>query len=262
MARAAGSPRDWGPLRARAVLQYDGTAYRGWQRQADAHTIQETCEAALARVLGPTDIVAAGRTDTGVHARGQVVHFDTAAGLSPPALRRAWNSYLPPDIWIARLARAAPDFHARYDAVARTYRYRLALGRMAPSPFVSRFAWPVGRPLDWSRMEEATCAIAGPHDFRRFAKGAGEYPPRPGIEPGLCTIRRARWIRSREGRVLEVTADRFLRHMVRALVGAIVAVGLGRIDVDEIRSALEGNGTRPRAAYAPPQGLFLWAVEY
>ena len=249
-------------MRARAVLQYDGTAYRGWQRQADALTIQGTCETALARVLGPTDIVAAGRTDSGVHARGQVVHFDTAAGLPPAALRRAWNAYLPPDIWVARLARAAPDFHARYDAVTRTYRYRLALGRMAPSPFVRRFAWPLGRPLDWSRMENATRAIVGAHDFRRFAKGAGEHPPRPGIEPGRCDIRQARWIRSREGRVLEVTADRFLRHMVRALVGAIVTAGLGRIEVDEIRSALDGDGPRPRATYAPPQGLFLWAVEY
>ncbi|HEU4464704.1 MAG TPA: tRNA pseudouridine(38-40) synthase TruA [Gemmatimonadota bacterium] len=249
-------------MRARAVLQYDGTAYRGWQRQADAVTIQETCEAALARVVGPTVVVAAGRTDTGVHARGQVVHFDTAAGLSPAALRRAWNAYLPPDIWVARLARAAPDFHARYDAVARTYRYRLALGRMAPSPFVRRFAWPVDRPLDWSRMEDATRSITGTHDFRRFAKGAGDHPPRAGSEPGRCAVRRARWIRSREGRVLEVTADRFLRHMVRALVGAIVAAGLGRIDVDEIRSALDADGSRPRATYAPPQGLFLWAVEY
>jgi tRNA pseudouridine38-40 synthase len=177
-------------------------------------------------------------------------------------LRRAWNAYLPADIWVARLARAAPDFHARHDAVARTYRYRLALGRMAPSPFVRRFAWPIDRPLDWGRMEAATGTLVGAHDFRRFAKGAGEHPPRPGLEPGRCEVRAARWIRSREGRVLEVTADRFLRHMVRALVGAIVAAGLGRIEVDEIRSALDEYGPRPRASYAPPQGLFLWGVEY
>lgn len=262
MARAVVSPRDCRPLRARAVLQYDGTAYRGWQRQTDALTIQGTCEEALARILGPTDIVAAGRTDTGVHARGQVVHFDTAAGLSPAAVRRAWNAHLPTDIWVARLECAEADFHARHDAVARTYRYRLALGRMAPSPFVRRYAWPVDRRLDWPRMEAATRAIVGVHDFRRFAKGAGGPRVRPATEPGRCDVRRARWLRSREGRVLELTADRFLRHMVRALVGAIVAAGQGRIDPQEIRRALEPNGARPRATYAPPQGLFLWAVEY
>ena len=262
MARPVVGSRDCRPLRARAVLQYDGTAYRGWQRQADALTIQGTCEAALARVLGPTSIVAAGRTDTGVHARGQVVHFDTAAGLSPAALRRAWNAYLPADIWALRVARAEPDFHARHDAVARTYRYRLALGRMARSPFVRRYAWPVERPLDWDRMERATGAILGAHDFRRFAKGAGEHRVRAASEPGRCEIRAARWGRAREGRVLEITADRFLRHMVRALVGAIVAVGLGRIEAGEIRDALEPGGPRPRATYAPPEGLFLWAVEY
>lgn len=262
MAHAAAGSRDCPPLRARAVLQYDGTAYRGWQRQADALTVQGTCEAALARILGPTVILAAGRTDTGVHARGQVVHFDTAAGLSPAALRRAWNAQLPTDIWVARLARAAIDFHARHDAVARTYRYRLALGRMAPSPFVRRFAWPISRPLDWTRMEAATAAIMGVHDFRRFAKGTGEHRVRPVSEPGRCDVREARWLRSREGRVLVITADRFLRHMVRALVGAIVASGLGRIEPDEIRAALEPDGHRPRASYAPPQGLFLWAVEY
>ena len=240
-------------MRARAVLQYDGTAYRGWQRQSDASTVQAACEEALARVLGPTSVVAAGRTDTGVHARGQVVHFDSAAGISPTALRRAWNAHLPTDIWVARLERAAPGFHARHDASARTYRYRLALGRDAPSPFVRRYAWPIRRRLDWERMETSTAAIVGAHDFRRFAKGA---------EDGRCEVRSAAWIRSREGRALEVTADRFLRHMVRAIAGAIVAVGLGRIDPAELAAALEPGGARPRATYAPPQGLFLWSVEY
>lgn len=241
------------PLRIRAVLQYDGTAYRGWQRQSDAPTVQAACEEALARVLEPTPILAAGRTDTGVHARGQVVHFDTAAGISPTALRRAWNAHLPTDIWVARLERAPAGFHARYDATARTYRYRLALGRDAWSPFVRRYAWPIRRRLDWDRMDSATSALVGAHDFRRFAKGAAE---------GRCTIRSARWVRSREGRAFEVTADRFLRHMVRAIVGAIVAVGLGGIDPAEVAAALEPGGARPRASYAPPHGLFLWSVEY
>jgi tRNA pseudouridine38-40 synthase len=207
-------------------------------------------------------VVAAGRTDTGVHARGQVVHFDHGVRMSTRDLRRAWNARLPAAIWVARLARARPDFHARHDAVARTYRYQLALGAMGASPFVRRYAWPVERPLDWEAMDDATEALIGTHDFRRFAKGAGEHRTANTREPGRCTVRAARWLRSREGRALEITADRFLRHMVRALVGSIVAAGLGRIGADEVAAALAPDGARPRAGYAPPQGLFLWEVEY
>ena len=248
-------------MRVRAVLQYDGTSYRGWQRQSDASTVQAACEDALERIVGKTAVVAAGRTDTGVHARGQVVHFDHDTGMSARDLRRAWNAHLPNAIWVARLERARPDFHARHDAVARTYRYQLALGGMAASPFVRRYAWPVQRPLDWDAMSVATEVLVGEHDFRRFAKGAGHRTV-DGVEPGRCVVRAARWLRSRDGRALEITADRFLRHMVRALVGSIVAVGLGRIGADEVRASLAPDGVRPRATYAPPQGLFLWEVEY
>lgn len=246
----------------RAVLQYDGTAYRGWQRQVDAVTVQGTCEGALERILGPTAVVAAGRTDTGVHARGQVVHFDHEGLMSARELRRAWNALLPDDIWVARMAAAQPGFHARHDAVARTYRYHLALGRNSESPFVRRYAWAVQNPLDWDAMRRATEALLGKHDFRRFAKGAGEPRVRAAAEPGRCTVREARWLKSREGRVLAITADRFLRHMVRALAGALVAVGEGRIEPGALTAALRPGGERPRAGYAPPQGLFLWAVDY
>jgi tRNA pseudouridine38-40 synthase len=249
-------------LRVRAVLQYDGTAYRGWQRQADAVTVQGACEDALERILGPTVVVAAGRTDTGVHARAQVVHFDHEGVMSPRELRRAWNALLPDDIWVERIAAATPDFHARHDAVARTYRYHLALGRLAHSPFVRRYAWAVRGPLDWDAMTGASRDLLGTHDFRRFAKGAGESRVRAAAEPGRCTVRDARWLRSREGRVLSLTADRFLRHMVRALAGALVAVGQGRIDRGAVAAALAPGGERPRAGYAPPRGLFLWAVDY
>jgi len=228
--------------RVRATLQYDGTQYRGWQRQIDATTVQGACEAALERIVGPSD-------------------FDHEGRLSPRELRRAWNAQLPADVWVSRLESAAPRFHARHDATARTYRYHLALGRQAFSPFVRRYAWPMRRALDWEAMEAATREIVGRHDFRRFAKGAGDARTRA-EDPGGCTVQGARWLRSREGRALELTADRFLRHMVRAIVGSIVAVGQGRIGPDAVRDALAPGGDRPRAGYAPPQGLFLWAVEY
>ena len=247
--------------RVKAVLEYDGTAYRGWQRQADAPTVQATCEAALAEVLqGEVAVVAAGRTDTGVHARGQVVHFDHAARLGAAELQRAWNARLPDDIWVASLTPTRPDFHARHDARARTYRYRVALGPRCHSPFVRRYAWPVAGAMDWSLIEAATGRLLGAHDFRPFAKGAP--PTRAGEPPGRCTVVTARWRNTREGRALEITADRFLRHMVRALAGALVAIGRGRIGPDEIDRALAEGRPRPAAGYAPPNGLFLWRVTY
>ncbi len=244
-----------------AVLEYDGTRYRGWQRQAEAHTVQRACEEALAEVLrNAVGVVASGRTDAGVHARGQVVHFDHAGRLTPTELRRAWNARLPDDIWVARLRAARPDFHARFDARSRTYRYRLAVGPRAHSPFVRRYAWPVREELAWGRMEKAARALLGPHDFRPFSKGPPA--PRRGMPPGACTVTAARWRRTREGRALEITADRFLRHMVRALVGTLVAVGDGRLAPEIIAETLRSGGPRPPARQAPPNGLFLWRVEY
>lgn len=246
------------PIRIRGLLQYDGTGYRGWQRQPDAPTVQETCERALAEVLGePVAIVAAGRTDTGVHARGQVVHLEQPGKLEPAELCRAWNAHLPRAIWVERLEEAAPDFHARHDARRRTYRYYIAEGAGSRSPFVRRYAWPQDRPLEWEAVEAATARLLGTHDFRRFAKGDGS-----GVETGICTIMEARWDPTAEGRVLNITADRFLRHMVRAIVAALVSVGRGRVPGEALGAALEEDGPRVVAGAAPPHGLFLWKVEY
>lgn len=240
--------------RIRGVLQYDGTSYRGWQRQPDAPTVQETCERALAEVLGEmVAVVAAGRTDTGVHARGQVVHFEHADRLEPAEIHRAWNARLPRDVWVERLEGAAPDFHARHDALRRTYRYYVAEGARSRSPFVRRYAWAQVRALEWEPIEAATARLLGTHDFRRFAKGDGR---------GICTIMDARWDPTEEGRVLKITADRFLRHMVRAIVAALVAVGRGRVPQEALGAALEEDGSRVPAGAAPPHGLFLWKVEY
>ncbi|HUP01584.1 MAG TPA: tRNA pseudouridine(38-40) synthase TruA [Gemmatimonadota bacterium] len=247
--------------RLKAVLHYDGSAYRGWQRQPDAVTLQGTCERALAGVLGrPTALTAAGRTDTGVHARGQVAHFDHDAAIAPADLKRAWNARLPEDIWVERLGWAPAGFHARRDAVARTYRYFVAEGSGSRSPFVGRYSWGIQRPLDWDRVEAATRMLAGTHDFRRYAKGVPAK--REGRNPGQCTVYVAVWRPTRTGRALEITADRFLRHMVRALAGALVAVGRRRLTPADIAAALEPDGPRAAAAHAPPRGLFLWKVAY
>ena len=249
------------PNRVRGVLQYDGTGYRGWQRQPDAPTVQETCERALENVLGePVAVVAASRTDTGVHARGQVVHFEHRGRLEPPELRRAWNAHLPCDIWVERLENARPGFHARHDARRRTYHYYVAEGPESPSPFVRRYAWAQVRALDWGSIETATSRLLGRHDFRCFAKGDGR-----GVleeDRGMCTILDVRWDPTEQGRVLKMTADRFLRHMVRAIVATLVAVGRGRVSEQALAGAVEGRGPRISAGAAPPHGLFLWKVEY
>lgn len=248
--------------RLRAVLEYDGTGYRGWQRQPDAPTVQQACERAIRDVLGEeTAVIASGRTDTGVHARGQVVHFDHTGRIAPPELRKAWNARLPDDVWVAGLEPADDEFHARYDAVRRTYRYHVATGRRARSPFRRRYAWPLDRDPRWDRTLAATNALVGTHDFHRFAKGVGP-PSDDGPETGRCTVFDARWSESPEGRTFEITADRYLRHMVRAIVGALVAIGHERLEPTSIEAALAPGGERAAAAYAPPQGLFLWRVEY
>ncbi|MDX1622542.1 MAG: tRNA pseudouridine(38-40) synthase TruA [Gemmatimonadota bacterium] len=249
--------------RIKAVLEYDGTAYRGWQRQPDATTVQGTCERAIAKVVGdPVDVVASGRTDSGVHARGQTVHVDVDAGIDPPDLRRAWNAYLPDDVWVRELAPAPSGFHARHDARARTYRYYVAHGPRARSPFVSRYHWSLDRPVDWDRIERATGRLTGTHDFRRFAKGSKRARRRAGRPPGRCTVAGAAWRSVPAGRMLEITADRYLRHMVRALVGTLIDIGRDRVTIAELERALEPGGERPSAGYAPPRGLFLWRVEY
>ena len=248
--------------RLKALLQYDGSAYRGWQRQPDAVSVQETCERALARVVGePIGLTAAGRTDTGVHARGQVVHFDHDAEIAPADLVRAWNARLPGDIWVERLRHAPAGYHARHDAIARTYRYFVAEGPAARSPFVGRYSWGMSRPLDWDRVESATRTLTGTHDFRRYAKGVG-LDGAGKRTPGECTVYVARWCPTPTGRALEITADRFLRHMVRALTGALIAVGRGRLTPDDVSAGLETDGPRAASGHAPPRGLFLWKVDY
>lgn len=240
--------------RLKGVLQYDGTGYRGWQRQADAQTVQGVCEHSLEKIFGGhTSVVASGRTDTGVHARAQVVHFEHETTIGNPELKRAWNAQLPNDVWVEQLTTAAADFHARHDAVTRTYRYFVADGRLAHSPFVCRYTWALDRRPDWDAISEATFSIVGAHDFRHFAKGVSE---------GQCLVDSAKWHRTRNGYALEITANRFLRHMVRALVGALISIGRGQIQPSSLSRALQPHGEPVAAAHAPPQGLFLWKVKY
>ena len=252
-------------MRIRLDLAYDGTDYRGWQLQPGHDTVQGRIEDALARLFALAidktipriAVVAAGRTDAGVHAEGQVAHFDAPRPMPSRGLRIALNHRLPDSIRTLRATPAQPDFHARFDAVGKTYRYHL-LTEPIPSPLRSRFAWAVGHALDLGQMEIAARAFLGAHDFRAFFHAApGEEPETPVRE-----IRNVRLFRQTGALVIEVTGDGFLRYMVRRMVGSLVAVGCGRVPTDSVRALLQNAQTPGPRFRAPACGLRLYRVWY
>ena len=244
--------------RIRFTIHYDGREFHGWQVQPDQRTVQGELERVLAKLTnGPAAVVGSGRTDRGVHSTGQVAAADVPNRWTPEALRRAMNALLPDDVWVSDAELAAPFFHPRYDAVSRSYIYRLGLASEADSPFRAPWCWPLSRPVDLLAMERATEKIVGDHSFRAFAKAGQE-------ERGdRCTVTEAQWA-PWEGIGLEfhISANRFLHHMVRYLVGTLVDVGLGQRDpevMDRLIAGEEGVETSPPA---PAEGLFLTAVTY
>lgn len=244
--------------RIRLTLHYDGSGFAGWQVQPGERTVQGELEAALGRLLTrPAGVLAAGRTDRGVHATGQVVGALVPAKWTPDALRRALNAVLPRDIWVAGAAEARAEFHARYDAVARGYTYRIGTAEAAASPFLRRWCWPLRRPLAVEELAQAASQFMGQHSFRAFAK-AGQ--PERGE---LCTVLRSEW-REWHGVGLEyrVTANRFLHHMVRYLVGTMVEVALGRRPAADIARLLANEAGYETSPPAPPEGLYLSRVYY
>ena len=240
------------------VLHYDGSGFHGWQVQPGLRTVQGELQDALGRLAGsPRTAVASGRTDTGVHALGQVVSVDLPVRWTPQELRRALNAVLPRDIWVQEARVAAPDFHPRYDAVARTYEYRLGTAPGSRSPFHRRWCWALARPVEAAALREAAAPLPGPHSFRAFAK-AGQ--PERGER---CVVREARWEAWPPlGLRFVITADRYLHHMVRYLVGTMVEMARGRRPVEDMQALLSGAPGVETSPPAPPEGLFLARVEY
>lgn len=244
--------------RIRFTVHYDGRAFHGWQVQPGQRTVQGELERVVSRLVDrPSVVIGSGRTDRGVHALGQVAAADVPTRWSARALHRAMNALLPDDIWVVDAAVAHPRFHPRYDAVARAYVYRIGLASESNSPFRAPWCWPLARPVELGAMERGAAALIGDHSFLAFAKAGQE-------ERGdRCTVTEARW-GEWEGVGLEfhITANRFLHHMVRYIVGTLVDIGLGERREDEILALLgseEGVKTSPPA---PPEGLFLRAVTY
>jgi len=242
-----------------AVLQYVGLGFAGWQRQPTDRTVQAEVETTLERLDGDrVATVAAGRTDAGVHALGQVISFTTKRGWASDELWRAMNALLPGDVWAARVGSAPTHFHARKDARSRRYRYVIGCDPAARSPFRRPFEWPLGRRLDGDLLARAAVVIGGTHDFRALsAVGQEKLHYR-------CTVTHAGW-RLRddaEGYIFEVEADRFLYRMVRFLVGISVDVAQGRRPLDDLRRLLAGTDNRNASPPAPPEGLYFVRARY
>jgi len=243
-------------VRIAVGIEYDGSAYAGWQAQSSLPTLQRVIEGALGRIAAaPLNLVCAGRTDAGVHAQGQVAHFDTEALRSPRGWVLGANSELPPDISVSWALPVPSHFHARYCAEARTYRY-LILNRTARSALhAHRAAW-VHRPLDYERMALAAPALEGEHDFSAFRSSECQAKSPVRRMERLTVERCGEWV------VIEATANAFLHHMMRNIAGLLIAIGKAQLPPSRAAEVLAGRDRTVGAATAPASGLYLVAVRY
>lgn len=235
-------------------LAYDGTAYYGWQRQPDANSVQEAIEHQLSRLHGeiPVPIVGCGRTDTGVHAHFFVAHVDLPSRTDVQQLKYKLNKMLPPDIAVFRIYPVAADAHARFGATARTYRYFL---HQEKSAFLRNSLHYTGK-LDLERMNEAGKLLLGKQDFTSLSKLHTD------VKTNICTVTEAFWQEEGEQLFFQITADRFLRNMVRATVGTLLEVGSGKLNPEDITTILEAKSRSAAKVSVEAKGLFLWDVKY
>jgi tRNA pseudouridine38-40 synthase len=243
------------------VLHYDGSGFSGWQRQPEQRTVQGVVEQALERLCGqPVAALGSGRTDAGVHARGQAVGVRVPAKWTPDELRRALNAILPEDVWVATAYDMRPEFHARYSAISRRYAYYIGTDEAAHSPFRRRTEYPVGFAVDRDALRASAAQIVGEHSFRAFAvKGTA-----PDGDAHRCDVQVARWDDRADvgGLVFEIEANRFLHHMVRFLVGTMLDVASGRRPAKDMTELLRSEDNSDVSPPAPPHALFLDAVRY
>jgi tRNA pseudouridine38-40 synthase len=238
-------------------LSYKGTQYHGWQLQRNAHTVQAALNSALQQVLGePVETLGCGRTDAGVHARRFTAHFDTSTPLADAQrLVRRLNSILPPDIACRLIHAVPPGANARFDATSRTYKYFVTL---AKSPFSAEYAHCLHYALDVEAMNRAAALLLPATDFTSFAKLHSQ------TKTNTCSVLCAYWSESKVNSTLTftITANRFLRNMVRSIVGTLIDVGRGRLTVDDFSRIIDSKERCRSSSSAPAQGLFLWEVEY
>ena len=243
--------------RYRLTLEYDGTPFVGWQRQDNGPSVQAALEAAVARFSGETvSAIAAGRTDAGVHARGQVVHIDLAKAWDPFRIAEALNHHLKPDpIAVLEAGAVGDDFHARFSATERRYRYRI-VNRRAPLALARDQAWQIAPPLDAEAMHVAAQRLIGRHDFSTFRASLCQ------ARSPVKTLSRLDVARDGEALTIDAAAPSFLHHQVRNMIGTLVLVGFGKWNADDVAQALAARDRARGGETAPARGLTLMEVRY
>ena len=257
----------------RLILSYDGAEFAGWQVQPGRTSVQGALASAIGRLTGENVLPqGSGRTDAGVHALAQVASFTTASAIPEENWLRALNDILPPAVRVLQVAEAAPGFHARKSARAKTYRYRIHRGPICP-PFLARYVWHYPYPLDEPAIIAAAGVVAGEHDFTSFAavdpervermaaRESGENTPE-NPPSNVRTIFSSDWRREGEELIYTVRGSGFLHHMVRNLVGSFILVGKGTLRREDLRRILNARARTEAGPTAPPNGLYLVGVEY
>lgn len=236
-------------------LSFDGQAYHGWQIQPNGTTVEEVIERSMSTLLRtPIDITGAGRTDAGVNARTMVAHFDLPCLTDCQQLAYRLNKMLPRDISIQRITPVANNLHARFSATRRTYHYYIHTEK---DPFLRTYSYEIHYPLNFELMNQAAQMLVGTHDFKCFCKAGSD------VKSTICQLYEAKWTATEQhSYCFSISANRFLRNMVRAVVGTLIDVGRGRLSLERLEEILNG-GTRSDAGESmPAQALFLWDVEY
>jgi tRNA pseudouridine38-40 synthase len=239
------------------VIEYDGTNYQGWQVQPKGPTIQGTLEEKLRLLTGePIQLIGSGRTDSGVHALGQVAHFKTQSQMHIGSMQKALNSLLPPDIVIQKIEEVEEGFHARRHSKSKVYEYRI-LNRNFRSAFHRGYVWYIPQELNLREMTKATKSLIGEHDFSAFRTVGSS------TRTTVRRVIRAEWKRRRDGLIcFEIEANGFLKQMVRSIIGTLVEIGKGRMNGVEFRKIMDSKDRKKAGPTAPAQGLFLKEVKY
>ena len=236
------------------VLEYDGTDFCGWQLQPKERTVQGVLQSCLKQLLRESPTVhASGRTDAGVHALGQVANFKTKTKLTLDSIQNGVNSYLPADVRVLSVEEAGEEFHSRYDAVKRTYRYVIAKKRLAVG---RQYSWFCKYKLDLSKIRSASEFLIGKHSFEAFAKLNEEE------KHYLCNVESVRWQESEEDFSFTISANRFLHHMIRIIVGTMIDVGRGKLLPGDIKDMLASGDRKRAGSVVSAHGLFLVRVDY
>lgn len=235
-------------------IAYHGANYNGWQSQHNGIGVQTIVENALTKIFRfPLKIVGSGRTDTGVHCEQQYFHTDLSRDFDAPHLIQKLNSFLPRDIVILSIKQVKPDSSARYDAIERTYRYEIT---KVKNPFLQGLSWHYFKEVKIENMNKAAALIVGEHDFECFSKVKTD------VNHFICEVKKASWVETGDKLIFTISANRFLRGMVRAIVGTLLDVGTGKISHKDFLSILQSKDRKKAGANVPAQGLYLERVKY